>query len=347
MKFKLVLVAILFGSLSSLSAEKLTVTSFGGDYGDAQESHMIKPFEVATGVDVLFDNYDGGVDELKAQVESGNIKWDVVDIEYIDIERACSEGLLEEYSHKTLADGDDGSSYKDDFIDNSLHECGAGVIIWSIIFAYNSDNMKGSPSTIKDLFNTKKYAGKRAFRKRPQVNLEWALLADGVAIKDVYKVLATKKGQDRAFKKLSSIKKDIIWFDSWSQAPQLLNDKSAVFVQSANGRIFGAIQNENKPFEIVWDGQVYDFDGWAIVKGSKNKKLAEKFIRYATSTIPLSGMPDVAYGPTRKSSSKFVPKDVIPHLPSSHTEQGFKADAGFWADYGATLEEKFNAWVLK
>ena len=43
-------------------------------------------------------------------------------------------------------------------------------------------------------------------KKEPRYNLEMALMADGVPAEDVYKVLATKEGVDRAFKKLDNIK---------------------------------------------------------------------------------------------------------------------------------------------
>src|SRR5690606_9515706 len=104
------------------------------------------------------------------------------------------------------------------------------------------------PSTIQDLFDLEQFPGKRALRKRPQVNLEWALLADGVKPDEVYSTLSTPEGQERAFAKLDTIKDQVVWFDSWSQAPQLLNDGGAIMVQSANGRFFDAIKRENKPF---------------------------------------------------------------------------------------------------
>ena len=37
-------------------------------------------------------------------------------------------------------------------------------------------------------------------------------MADGVRPTDVYKVLATPAGVDRAFKKLDTIKTDIVWW---------------------------------------------------------------------------------------------------------------------------------------
>lgn len=236
-----------------------------------------------------------------------------------------------------------------DFYPEALaNECGVGVIFWSTIFAYNKTVFpNGGPQTAADLFDTKKFPGKRAFRKRPQVNLEWALMADGVPMADVYKVLATPEGQARAFAKLDTIKADIVWFDSWSQAPVLLNDGGAAIVQSANGRIFDAVVRENRPFEMVFAGQVFDLDVWSIVKGSKNIPLAKEFIAFATGTVPLAGMQDVAYGPTRRSSGPLVDPKVVPFLPSTHIDKGLKADGVFWADFGETLGEKFNQWLLR
>ncbi|MCG4452518.1 MULTISPECIES: ABC transporter substrate-binding protein [unclassified Pseudomonas] len=336
-------------TFAASAEESLTVVSWGGAYGAAQKTHMIDPFQKDTGVKVLFEDYSGGVAEMKAQVESGNIQWDVVDLEVIDLERACSEGLLEVIPHEILPAGVDGTPAEQDFIPEALsNECAVGNIVWSVVFAYNKDTIGGTEAaSINDFFDTKKIPGKRAMRKRPQVNMEWALLADGVAPAEVYEVLATPEGQQRAFDKLASIKDDVVWFDSWSQAPQLLNDGGAVLVQSANGRFYDAIRQEGKPFVIVWDGHVYDLDAWAVLKGSPKKDLAFKFIAYATESKPLAGMSDVAYGPTRKSSTPMMDPAAAPHLPTAHLDQGIQAGSEFWADYGESLGEKFNEWLLK
>ena len=330
-------------------AEQMTVVSFGGAYGDVQQKAMLDPFMAKTGDKLLFESYSGGVAELKSQVESGNILWDVIDMEVIDLDRACSEGLLEEFPMDTLPAGDDGTPASKDFSGAAIENpCGVGQIVWTVLYAYNTKTIGGGqPSTMADFFDTKKFPGKRAMRKRPQVNMEWALLADGVPADQVYDVLETEEGQARAFAKLDSIKDDIVWFDSWSQAPQLLNDGGAVMVQSANGRFFDAIQKDHKPFVMVWDGHVYDLDVWAIVKGTKHKKLAEDFVRFATGSKPLAAMPSIAYGPTRQSSYAYVDKDLVSKLPSAHLDEGMHASSTFWADYGESLGEKFNEWLLK
>ena len=329
--------------------QTLTVVSFGGAYGAAQQKHQIDPYMKATGNKVLFESYTGGVAEIKAQVEAGNIQWDVVDIETIDLERACAEGLLEIIPRDILEAAPDGTPAEKDFIPDALsNECGVGEIVWSTVYAYNHDTLTGDkPSSIQDFFDLQKFPGKRALRKRPQVNLEWALLADGVAPNEVYERLSTPEGQEQAFAKLDSIKHEIVWFDSWSQAPQLLNDGGAVFVQSANGRFFDAIRRENKPFTMVWDGHLYDLDAWGIVKGTPKLEEALKFVAFTTTTKALAGFQDVAYGPPRHSSMELVDKDVVDHLPTSHIDAGLKADGIFWADYGENLGERFNEWLLK
>jgi len=109
--------------------------------------------------------------------------------------------------------------------------------------------------------------------------------------------------------------------------------------QAPNGRF--------TKFNVVWDGQGFDLDGWAIVKGTKKIEAAKKFIAYSTSTVPLSGVKDINYGPTRKSSADLLTKQEREKLPTTHTEQGFKVDTLFWSDYSTELNEKFNAWLLK
>ncbi len=352
---KLAWVAILGSLLGWISSfawaqqRPLTIVSFGGAYGAIQDTYQVSPFRDFSNQTVLFESYAGGIAEIKAQVESGTIQWDIVDIESIDLERACAEGLLEELPFEQLAAATDGTTAADDFLPEALeNECGVGQMIWSTVFAYHADTLTESPiDSIHDFFDLDKIPGKRGLRKRPQVNLEWALLADGVAADQVYEVLATDEGQTRAFNKLNSIKEHIIWFDSWSQAPQLLNDGAAVLVQSAHGRFYDARMNEGKPFVIVWDGHVYDIDVWAIVKNSPHFDTALEFIAFATATEPLAGFGDLAYAPTRRSSLAHIDEAVHPYLPTTHLSVGLKANSEFWADYGEILGEKFNEWLLQ
>ncbi|MFX5756156.1 extracellular solute-binding protein, partial [Acinetobacter baumannii] len=116
---------------------------------------------------------------------------------------------------------------------------------------------KDAPKGWADFFDTKKIPGKRALRQGPKTTLEIALMADGVAPKDVYKVLATDEGVDRAFKKLDTIKGDLVWWKAGAQPPQWLAAGDVVMSAAYNGRI-AAAQTEGVKLAIVWPGSLYD-----------------------------------------------------------------------------------------
>ncbi|WP_187172480.1 extracellular solute-binding protein, partial [Enterococcus faecium] len=132
------------------------------------------------------------------------------------------------------------------------------------------------PKGWADFWDVKTFPGKRGMRKGARYNLEFALMADGVPVKDVYKVLATKDGQNRAFKKLDQLKPNIQWWEAGAQPPQFLVAGDVVMSTAFNGRI-DAAQREGKNLKVVWNGSIYDLDYWAIPKGSPNKALAEQY----------------------------------------------------------------------
>jgi len=334
---------------ASAQDNSLTVISWGGAYNIMQKKYVVDPFEKNSGVKILFDGYAGGMAEIKAQVEAGKVQWDVVNVDAFTLERACSEGLLEILDHSMLSAGSDGSKATDDFLPGTLTDCGVANDIYSLAIGYNTNTIGQTvPKSIADVFDTNKIPGKRGFQRKPIGILEWALLADGVAREHVYHELATEAGQNRAFAKLDSIKKDIVWFDAYSQAPQLLNDGGAIMVQAPHGRFYEAIRNQNSPFVILWDGHVYDYDIWSIPKGTPKLELAKRFVTFATESAPLVGGTDLSYSPTRKSSLALVEMDDLlrNNLPTSHLNIGIQANAEFWADYGQALDERFAEWLL-
>ncbi len=364
MKFKTMKTFAGFGALvfsaaltsQAIAGGQLTVVSWGGAYTKSQVEAYHKPYTKKYGTKILSENYSGGLSQIKAQVEAKNVKWDLVDLEMSDAIRGCDEGLLETVDASILPKGDDGTPAKDDFIDGAITDCAVANIVWSTIFAYDKSKFPNGPKTMADFFNIKKFPGKRGMRKSPKANLEFALVADGVPAKDVYKKLATKAGVDRAFKKLDSIKSSVIWWEAGAQPPQLLADGEVAMTTAYNGRIFNAIATEKKPFEIVWDGQVFDVDLWAVPKGSKNKAEAMKFLAFSTDTKRLAGQAAwISYGPARKSSIPLIGKhaeagiEMAPHMPTAaaNFKNVVQNDFEFWADRQDELNERFNAWLAK
>ena len=300
-------VALALGA-AQVNAAELTVVNFGGANGDAQKVAFNQPFETQTGNKVTAVEYNGEQAKVKAMVEAKHVNWDVVEVESGDIGRGCDEGLYEKLDWSKIGK-------KSDLIPEAPQTCGVGFFVWSTALAYNADKLKTAPTGWADFWDVKKFPGKRAMRKGARYNLEFALMADGVAPKDVYKVLATKEGQDRAFKKLDTIKKDVIWWEAGAQPVQLLADGEVAMSTAYNGRIFNAAVTEGKPFQIVWDGQVYEYNLFAIPKGAPHKDAALEFIKFATDTQRLADQAKwISYGPARKSSA---PREAPAAAPST------------------------------
>lgn len=341
----------------AVAGDSITVTSFGGAFSTSQIEAYQKPFMAKTGKTVNAEVYNGGLAEIRAQVQSGNVTWDVVDVEIQDMTAACDEGLLEIIDLSTLPPTTDGTAAADDFIEGALSECGVATIVWTTIVAYDKTKFPGEkPTKLADFFDTKKFPGMRAISKRPVVALEFALMADGVATEDVYATLSTPEGVDRAFKKLDSIKDNLIFWEAGAQPPQMLADGEVVMTTAYNGRIFNAQVKENKPFEIIWDHQVYNMDFYVILKGSKNKETALEYLKYATSTEALAEQAKwISYGPVRKSSvpliSTYQGTDIkmAPHMPTApeNFKNALATNNEWWADNQDELLKRYTAWMAK
>jgi putative spermidine/putrescine transport system substrate-binding protein len=223
-------------------------------------------------------------------------------------------------------------------------------MVWSTVYAYDSSKLKTAPTTIADFFDLKKFPGKRGVRKSPKVAMEWALLADGVPKADVYKVLGTPAGVARAFKKLNSIKSSIVWWEAGSQAPQLLADGAVRLVMAYNGRIASAVKQDNKPFKIVWDGQVYDYEWWGIPTGAKHAKAAADFIAFASQPEVLANLSKyIPYAPPRKAALAHIDAARLAELPTApaNYKNAVQIDAPFWADNGDAIGKQFQTWMAK
>lgn len=333
------------------AADSLTVVSWGGAFTQSQVEAYHKPFAAKTGTQIVSEDFSGGLAEIKAQVESGNVTWDLVSLDKPDIVRGCAEGLLEPFDPDQLKKGSDGTPAELDFVTGAIHECAVASIVVSNVLAYDKTRFRGKePNTLEALFDLKNYPGRRALQKQPQGNLEWALLADGVPAEEVYELLETREGRDRAFRKLGSIKEHTVWWTTGAQPPQMLADGEVVLASAFNGRIHSAQKKENKPFKIIWDHQIGYMNGWAIPKGSKNKNLAMDFALFSAETEQLAEQArHISYGPTRKSSASLLPADILQDLPTApdNFKTAFLFDDEWWIDYADELNEEFNTWLAR
>ena len=334
---------------------KMTMVSWGGAYGRATQKALLDPFGKTVHFDLAMEDFNGGLAEIRAQVETGNVHWDVVDLEAPDAVRGCDEGLLEVLPLERIFP--DVAAAEQDFLAGTLSECGVGLIVYSTVYAYRSDLFSGArPATMADFFDLDRFPGRRGMRRSPYGNLEFALVADGVPVDEVYAVLSTPAGVDRAFRKLDSIKDQVVWWEAGAQPPQLLADGEVVMSTAYNGRLFNAQVVENQPFAIVWDGQVLDHGQLAIVAGAPNLEFALEFLAYAARPESMAAMTRyISYSPVRRSALAMVTThaetgvEMEPHMPVTpeRLERSVVNDWAWWADYGEDINDRFGAWLAR
>ncbi len=354
--------AAAFALVSAAAAEDMTIVSWGGAYSASQQAAYHDPY-MKDHPDIKIINDESSneaVAKLRAMEEAGNLTWDLVDVEGPDSQRLCDEGLAMEINFdEWLAPGADGSTPEKDFGDTLINKCFIPQIVFSTTFGYRTDVAEWNgkvPTSVCDIFDLETFPGKRSLEKRPKKNLEWALLCDGVAKEDLYDVLSTDEGVQRALDKLGTIKDQVVWWSAGAETPQLLADKEVVMGSTYNGRLFSVIEEQHQPVAMLWDWQVFDFDGWIVPAGLSDEKLqkVKDYIYFATDTQRLADQAKyISYGPARASSQPLVGQhatlgiEMAPHMPTNPANQKnyLVNNIEWWADHQDELESRFQVWL--
>ena len=243
----LVAIGIASAFASSASAQDVTVISFGGAVQKAQTKAYYEPFTKASGIKVTPGEYNGEQAKIKAMVDAKNVTWDVVEVESAELQRGCEEGLFEKLNYAKIG-------AKQDFLAKAVTDCGIGTFVWATVLAYNADKLHDATGHVGRVLGHEEVsrasvACARARSSRSRLRF----LPTASSPTEVYKVLATKDGVERAFKKLDQIKPQIQWWEAGAQPPQMLAAGDLVMSSAYNGRIATA-QKEGKNLKIVWAG---------------------------------------------------------------------------------------------
>ncbi|WP_410815240.1 ABC transporter substrate-binding protein [Paraburkholderia sp.] len=319
----------------AFAADPIVFASWGGTTQSSQQKDWAQPFTQSTGINVLMDGpTDYG--KLKAMVESGNVNWDVVDVEGDFAYAAQRDGLIEPIDYAVV---------KKDEIDPRFASASAvGSFYYSFVLGYNKTNYKGGePQSWADLFDTKKFPGKRTFYKwsAPGV-LEVALLADGVPPNRLYPL-----DLDRAFRKLDTIKSDIVWWGGGAQSQQLLASGEAPIGIFWNGRLH-ALEETGVPVGISWNQNLTAADMLVIPKGAKHRDEAMKYLAAATSAQAQAKFAaDTGYAPVNVKSAALMSPAVAKTLPDQYKATQINLDMMYWAQNRDAIATRWYAWQSK
>lgn len=313
-------------------AGPLVFTSWGGTTQDAQGETWATPFTAASGTAVV---QDGPTDygKLKAMVEGGAVSWDVVDVEFDYALQAGAAGLLEPLDFSVI----DKTALDPRFVSDYA----VGSFYYSFVLGYSPAAFGAEkPATLADLFDLQKFPGKRTFYKwsAPGV-IEAALIADGVDPAHLYPL-----DLDRAFKKLDTIKSEIIWWTGGAQSQQLLASGEAPIGLFWNGRL-AALAADGQDVGISWQQNITAADALVVPKGTKNKEAAMAFIAEATSARAQADFAAATgYAPINTGSPALMDPAARATLPDAHDDSQINADMAYWAAHRDEIGNRWYAW---
>jgi putative spermidine/putrescine transport system substrate-binding protein len=335
-------VALLAASISCAAAHDLTVVSRGPGSVEPLRRVFVQAFAGATAIAVRQENRDDGIEALETQLKAPDNEWDLVELRADELAAACADGLLEKLDFSAIGG-------KDHYLPQGVSDCGVGATVSNIVLAWDRDKFPATP-TWADFWDIAKYPGKRGLYRGPRGNLEIALIADGVAPGDVYRVLATADGVDRAFRKLDQLKPYLVWWDTDADAERILSSGDVLMTSAPSDRIAVAARNGPRDFGMQWTASLGEVQSWAIVKGSPNLRQAMQFLYFAGTPAIEGRLLEVAGASgLAKNANDLLPPDLVAVSPTSpaNLAAAIRFDGGFWRDNLAKLGQRFDAWLAQ
>lgn len=312
---------------------KIVYSSWGGIYQDSQKAAYCEPFSSETGLRII---QDGPMNEakLRTMVAAGRPDWDVCDVTDTFL-FAGGASLFEKIDYKVVQ--------KNRLAPGYAQEYGVGNNVWSYNVCYNTRSfaLGSGPKTWADIFDVKRFPGKRMFRNRVYSTLEIALLADGVEPSKLYPL-----DVERAFRKLDTIRNDITWWNTPSQSQQLIADGAVTCGVIQNGRAYDA-QRKGAPLTIEWAQNLRSLDYLVVLKGSKNVDVGMQLINRSIQPDAQASFTNAtAYAPVTPEAFNSVQNALLPWLASQkdNMARGLTIDGLWWADKLEALNDRWNKW---
>jgi len=329
-----------YGDPTRWAGRTLTIATWGGDYQEAQEAAFFTPFSTATGATIQLKVADIG--SLRDQVASEEVVWDVLTVPMEQLVRLARDNVLEPMNYDVV---DRTPLYPDIAL-----EYGVGVAYFSATMIYGANSSKipqdwtgfwdvapiseGEEIPLEDL---------RCLRRYPIGTLEFALLADGVAIEDLYPL-----DVDRAFASLDRIRDHVlVWWQESKEPAELIASDSVGAASSWNVRIPQLELTDS--VRTNWYQGMLSADGWVVPRGAQNTDIAFDFINFATRAIPQANFALlVPYGPVNSDAFALIRNDRVAILPSAPGNKPlqFVENWSYWAEYEVRLTERFEEWLL-
>lgn len=324
----------------------LTYAGSGGGLAQVMQSVFEGPFTAETGIAINALATSDRAAAIRAMMTAGTPTWDVAELNPVDYATASLSGWLEPLDWSVI----DPENRLPDAA--KLPDAGIAAT-YSTILAVRTDALPAGAQMTSwaDFWDVERFPGGRALQNSPIDNLEFALIADGVAPADVYTVLGTEEGQDRAFEAMDRIRPHITaWWTAGAQPVQLLSDNEVAYTSAWNGRI-SQLQADGVPVEINWNGGALKPSFVAIIRGSERVAEGQQYIGFMLTSperaaqfagmVPYPGLVAGLYDHLDADRGRSMPTH-----PDNVANQ-FVTDATFWGTHLQAIQERWEDWVLE
>ena len=330
-----------YGDLSKWTGRTLNVAGWGGNIQDAQETAFFTPFGEATSASVQLNTAD--LDRLAEQVDAEDVSWDVLTLPAQNALALARAGYLEPIDFAVVD--------KTPLVPEIVLQHAVGAAFFSTVIVYPA-NRPTPPADWTEFWSFVPRESQddpipeqelRALARNPVGTLEFALLADGVAINALYPL-----DLERAFSSLDRIRDYVVaWYEDGKQPIELLIAEQVAMASAWNSRPWQL--GVTTEIGIQWKGGMLSADMWVVPRGAPNRDVAMDFINFATRAIPSANFGRlVPFGPVNVEAPPLLNPERLEEMPSApeNFAAQFIQNWAWWADNGEAVTERFEDWLL-
>lgn len=317
--------------------QPLVVAAVPGSAKDAVRRIVLAAYSRATGTELGDAPWDGSAAALQSlQVAHGA---DLVLVNGPQLAAGCHAQMF--------ARIDWGVVGRDRFVPQATGDCGAGAWLSATVLAWDRDKLPlgGAAPNWGDFWDVARHPGRRGLHRAARGNLEIALLADGVAAGDVYRVLRSADGVDRAYRKLDQLKPYVVWWDQPGQPAQLIASAKVLLISAPSAALPWGPKSH---VGVQWTGSLAEVESWAILAGAPHGRAVLAALLVASDPARQAEFARATgLGVTVRAATALLPLDARAQNPGTpaNLTAGLAIDEGFWAEHGEALEARFSAWV--
>ncbi|MCK1588560.1 ABC transporter substrate-binding protein [Bradyrhizobium sp. 169] len=326
---------LVIGSRAAAGSDVVTMVGYGGTFQDALVKYVMIPFTAETGIKVNFVPAPD-LAKIKAMQLTGSVEWDIYNGNGTWAASGSKQGFWEKLDPSRFDLADLAIPPTSDVVTLDLYAAG---VAWNPK-KYGTGK---HPTNFAEFFDLKKFPGRRCLRKNPDAALEAALLADGVAPKDIYPL-----DLERAFKVLDRIKSSIVWASATTQTISLVQTGEVDFSYTYSNRVKATNEpGGGVPLAFSLDQNLIFTDPLAVLKGAPNKENAMKLITYMLRPEVQVRMDDqLGFLPASKKAVPMLSPEARKWQPDLSNPNSLMISNEYWADNFDSVSSRFQEWLL-